>query len=241
MLSRHRCITRLSLLLVVVLHMAFATRLFSTMSSATKNKGDKEQPTVPLAATLSAQRARSPCCCCSIESLCPAAADRAAAHPALVCLAVRLRLSSSVVFPSRQSQSATLFFLHGLGDSARGGWSDVVPEVSGGASAAQRSAAQAVQCSAAQGIPARLSGPACAQSFFHEMKRTHRDAAEEEAEQRHWSTRTARRLALTPTAGVPCCCSVDQFQRRFPNLKVVLPDAPNQPVTLNGGMRMQSW
>ena len=56
-LSRHRCFTRLSLLLVVVLHMAFATRLFSTMSSATKNTGNNDQPTAPPpSAPLTAQR-----------------------------------------------------------------------------------------------------------------------------------------------------------------------------------------
>jgi predicted esterase len=70
--------------------------------------------------------------------------------PLLVC---------SVVFPAKSKHTATLFFLHGLGDSAQGGWSDLVPE----------------------------------------------------------------------------------FQQAFPGLKVVLPNAPVNPVTLNGGMRMQSW
>ena len=160
MLSRHRCLTRLSLFLVVVLHMAFATRLFSTMSSATKNKGDNDRPTgrSPRRSLLS-ERIRSPRPPLLNRIAPPGgrSSRRCSLRSRLsVCLAVRLRLSSSVVFPSRQSQSATLFFLHGLGDSARGGWSDVVPEVSGSASAAQRSAGRdevqsgSVRCGAAE-------------------------------------------------------------------------------------------
>jgi len=68
-------------------------------------------------------------------------------------------LKPKVVFPSKGKHTSTLFFLHGLGDSASGGWSELVPE----------------------------------------------------------------------------------FQQLFPGLKVVLPNAPTAPVTLNGGMRMQSW
>jgi len=64
-----------------------------------------------------------------------------------------------VVFKSTSTQTATLFFLHGLGDSAEGGWSEVVPE----------------------------------------------------------------------------------FQSALPFMKVILPNAPISPVTLNGGMRMPSW
>jgi len=66
---------------------------------------------------------------------------------------------AKIVFPSKGKHTSTLFFLHGLGDSASGGWSDLVPE----------------------------------------------------------------------------------FQSRLPGLKVILPNAPVQPVSLNGGMRMQSW
>jgi len=66
---------------------------------------------------------------------------------------------SKVVHSAPSKHTATLFFLHGLGDSASGGWSEVVP----------------------------------------------------------------------------------LFQSRFPYLKVVLPNAPVAPVTLNGGFRMQSW
>jgi hypothetical protein len=31
------------------------------------------------------------------------------------------------------------------------------------------------------------------------------------------------------------------FARQMPRTKFVLPTAPEQPVTLNGGMRMNSW
>jgi len=35
--------------------------------------------------------------------------------------------------------------------------------------------------------------------------------------------------------------ALHQLQRKFPNFKVVLPTAPKQPVTINGGMTMTSW
>lgn len=89
--------------------------------------------------------------------------DRSAAY--LCCCCCHLShafispFSPPVVYPSKGQHTSTLFFLHGLGDSAQGGWSELVPE----------------------------------------------------------------------------------FQHAFPGLKVVLPNAPVQPVTLNGGMRMNSW
>jgi hypothetical protein len=167
------------------------------MSSATKNKGDNDEPTAGRSLR------RSPLS--GSDRL--AQSNRSARRPLIAplltplssaCPSVRpsVRLCTAVVFPSRQSQSATLFFLHGLGDSARGGWSDVVPEVSGSASAAQRRGREtkcsAGQCSAAQ-CAALRSGPAapvCGQSFFSRGENNSSGRLQRKAEQRHCSART---------------------------------------------------
>lgn len=50
------------------------------------------------------------------------------ARAASMSAAAAAKMSKPVVFPAKQKHTATMFFLHGLGDSADGGWSDVVPQ-----------------------------------------------------------------------------------------------------------------